>query len=274
MVDPMLAGSDSVSDGFMEKLETWVSMGNTLVYFAGSNYAAVSDSNIKNAGKFLPPANPTPNLTPTTIATENFPPVGWFNRFRSAPLNLINQSEFRKRVTFDTSKDYQTAALGYFSDNQPLAEMKQLRAGFITLLPWVPDLSYSDLPLRPSFVPFIQTLLSRILDTLNDAKNPIVILDFGSQYTQLIGRRIRELGVYCEIFSFNTDVAVLQALAPCGFILSGGPATVTEESNPRSPEWVFQSGLPLLGICYGMQTMAAQLGGQVATSELREFGAG
>jgi hypothetical protein len=174
MVDPMLAGSDSVSDGFMEKLETWVSMGNTLVYFAGSNYAAVSDSNIKNAGKFLPTANPTPTLTPTTIATENFPPVGWFNRFRSAPLNLINQSEFRKRVTFETSKGQQTAALGYFSDNQPLAEMKQLRAGFITLLPWVPDLSYSDLPLRPSFVPFIQTLLSRILDTLNEAKNPSI----------------------------------------------------------------------------------------------------
>ena len=65
MVDPMLAGSDSVSDGFLEKLETWVSMGNTLVYFAGSNYAAVSDSNIKNAGKFLPTANPTPNLEPS-----------------------------------------------------------------------------------------------------------------------------------------------------------------------------------------------------------------
>jgi hypothetical protein len=174
MVDPMLAGSDSVSDGFMEKLETWVSMGNTLVYFAGSNYAAVSDSNIKNAGKFLPLANPTPNLIPSTIATENFPPVGWFNRFRSAPLNLINQSEFRKRITFETSRDQQTSALGYFSDNQPLAEMKQIRAGFITLLPWVPDLSYSDLPLRPSFVPFIQTLLSRILDTLNDAKNPLI----------------------------------------------------------------------------------------------------
>ncbi|MEY4945951.1 MAG: hypothetical protein RIR22_652, partial [Planctomycetota bacterium] len=174
MVDPMLAGSDSVSDGFMEKLETWVSMGNTLVYFAGSNYAAVSDSNIKNAGKFLPLANPTPNLIPSTIATENFPPVGWFNRFRSAPLNLINQSEFRKRITFETSRDQQTSALGYFSDNQPLAEMKQIRAGFITLLPWVPDLSYSDLPLRPSFVPFIQTLLSRILDTLNDAKNPSI----------------------------------------------------------------------------------------------------
>jgi hypothetical protein len=174
MVDPMLAGLDGVSDGFMEKLETWVSMGNTLVYFAGSNYAANSESTSKNAGKLLPPSNPTPNLIPSTIATENFPTVGWFNRFRSAPLNLINQSEFRKRITFNTSPDQKTAALGYFSDNQPLAETKQLRAGFITLLPWVPDLSYSDLPLRPSFVPFIQTLLSRILDTLNDVKNPSI----------------------------------------------------------------------------------------------------
>lgn len=174
MVDPMLAGLESVNDGFMEKLETWVSMGNTLVYFAGTNYAAASDSNIKKSGKFLPSANPIPNLIPSTISTENFPPIGWFNRFRSAPLNLINQSEFRKRITFETSTDQQTATLGYFSDNQPLAEMKQIRAGFITLLPWVPDLSYSDLPLRPSFVPFIQTLLSRILDTLNDVKNPSI----------------------------------------------------------------------------------------------------
>ena len=174
MVDPMLAGTESVNDGFLEKLETWVSMGNTLVYFAGSNYVATTDSNIKKTGKFMPAANPNPNLVTSTIATENFPPVGWFNRFRSAPLNLINQSEFRKRITFETSQDQQSANLGYFSDNQPLAEMKQIRAGFITLLPWVPDLSYSDLPLRPSFVPFIQTLLSRILDNLNNVKNPSI----------------------------------------------------------------------------------------------------
>jgi GMP synthase (glutamine-hydrolysing) len=106
----------------------------------------------------------------------------------------------------------------------------------------------------------------------NIQKNPIIILDFGSQYTQLIGRRVRELGVYCEILPFHTDVAKLQRLAPCGFILSGGPATVTEECNPSIPEWVFQSGVPLLGICYGMQAMAVQLGGRVATSNLREFG--
>ncbi len=106
----------------------------------------------------------------------------------------------------------------------------------------------------------------------NIKQKPIIILDFGSQYTQLIGRRVRELGVYCEIYPYDVDVLHLQAIAPCGFILSGGPATVTEDSNPRAPEWVFQSGLPLLGVCYGMQTMAAQLGGQVASSTIREFG--
>jgi GMP synthase (glutamine-hydrolysing) len=103
-------------------------------------------------------------------------------------------------------------------------------------------------------------------------QKPIIILDFGSQYTQLIGRRVRELGVYCEIYPFNVDVTQIQKLVPCGVILSGGPSTVTEDNNPRAPEWVFQLDVPLLGICYGMQTMAAQLGGQVASSTLREFG--
>ncbi len=100
----------------------------------------------------------------------------------------------------------------------------------------------------------------------------LIILDFGSQYTQLIGRRIREMGVYCEIYPFHVDVEILKKRSPCGFILSGGPSTVTDHANPRSPEWVFQSELPVLGICYGMQTMAAQLGGQVESSHLREFG--
>lgn len=103
-------------------------------------------------------------------------------------------------------------------------------------------------------------------------KQPIVILDFGSQYTQLIARRVRELGVYCEIHPFNIDESSLQALSPCGIILSGGPSTVTEDMNPRAPEWLFKSGLPLLGICYGMQTMAVQLGGEVQSSSIREFG--
>lgn len=102
--------------------------------------------------------------------------------------------------------------------------------------------------------------------------NPIIIIDFGSQYTQLIGRRIRELGVYCEIVSHQVDVESFQALNPCGYILSGGPSTVTDQNNPKAPEWVFQSGVPVLGICYGMQTMAAQLGGQVESSVIREFG--
>jgi GMP synthase (glutamine-hydrolysing) len=103
-------------------------------------------------------------------------------------------------------------------------------------------------------------------------QHPIIILDFGSQYTQLIGRRIRDIGVYCEIYPYHVDSYQLQQRNPAGFILSGGPSTVTHETNPRAPEWVFQSGLPILGICYGMQTMAAQLGGQVESSPLREFG--
>lgn len=106
----------------------------------------------------------------------------------------------------------------------------------------------------------------------NIKQKPIVILDFGSQYTQLIGRRVREMGVYCEIHPFHVDVTHIKKLAPCGVILSGGPSTVTEASNPKAPKWVFESGLPLLGICYGMQTMATELGGQVANSKVREFG--
>lgn len=103
-------------------------------------------------------------------------------------------------------------------------------------------------------------------------QNPLIILDFGSQYTQLIGRRVRELGVYCEIHPFHVDIEDLKKLDPCGFILSGGPSTVTNSANPRAPEWVFQADVPVLGICYGMQTMAAQLGGEVASSAIREFG--
>jgi len=101
---------------------------------------------------------------------------------------------------------------------------------------------------------------------------PILILDFGSQYTQLIARRLREMHVYCEIHSFLAPASLLDELKPCGIILSGGPSTATLASNPRAPEWIFTAQLPILGICYGMQTMAAQLGGAVASSESREFG--
>jgi GMP synthase (glutamine-hydrolysing) len=105
----------------------------------------------------------------------------------------------------------------------------------------------------------------------NIKSKALVILDFGSQYTQLIGRRIREMGVYCEIYPFDVELGHL-ATPPCGIILSGGPSTATLKKNPRASEWVFSLGLPILGICYGMQSMAAQLGGEVESSSVREFG--
>jgi GMP synthase (glutamine-hydrolysing) len=100
----------------------------------------------------------------------------------------------------------------------------------------------------------------------------ILILDFGAQYTQLIARRVRELGVYCEIHPWDiTDEEVL-AFKPRAVILSGGPESVTDAQPPKSPPSVFTLGVPVLGICYGMQTMAQQLGGRVAPSTEREFG--
>ncbi len=100
----------------------------------------------------------------------------------------------------------------------------------------------------------------------------ILILDFGSQVTQLIARRVRESGVYCEIHPFNTDEAKLKAYGAKAIILSGGPASVTESHTPRAPGFVFDAGVPVLGICYGEQTMCAQLGGKVESSDHREFG--
>ena len=100
----------------------------------------------------------------------------------------------------------------------------------------------------------------------------VLILDFGSQYTQLIARRVREAGVYCEIHPYDMPVATLQAFAPKGIILSGGPSSVTEAQTARAPREVYAMGVPVLGICYGMQTMAAQLGGDVELSTHREFG--
>ncbi len=100
----------------------------------------------------------------------------------------------------------------------------------------------------------------------------ILILDFGSQYTQLIARRIREAGVYCEIHPWDMAVEDIKAFNARGVILSGGPETVTLENTPRAPEALFDMGLPLLGICYGMQTMAQQLGGKVEASDVHEFG--
>lgn len=100
----------------------------------------------------------------------------------------------------------------------------------------------------------------------------ILILDFGSQYTQLIARRVREIGVFSEIRAWDMDEAEIREYNPSGIILAGGPESVTEEGSPRAPEIVFNMGLPVLGICYGMQTMAEQLGGKVEGSTIREFG--
>jgi GMP synthase (glutamine-hydrolysing) len=100
----------------------------------------------------------------------------------------------------------------------------------------------------------------------------ILILDFGSQYTQLIARRVREAGVYSELHAFDMDAEAIREFAPKGIILSGGPESVTEHETPRAPDIVFELGVPVLGICYGMQTMAAQLGGKVDMSAEKEFG--
>jgi GMP synthase (glutamine-hydrolysing) len=100
----------------------------------------------------------------------------------------------------------------------------------------------------------------------------ILIVDFGSQVTQLIARRIREAGVYSEIAPFNAAEEAFERLQPKGIIFSGGPASVTEAESPRAPQALFDSGLPLLGICYGQQTLHQQLGGMVVGSDQREFG--
>ena len=108
--------------------------------------------------------------------------------------------------------------------------------------------------------------------TANIHDQRILILDFGSQYTQLIARRIREIGVYCELWSWDVDEADIRDFNPNGIILSGGPESVTEAGSPRAPQYVFEAGVPVFGVCYGMQTMAEQLGGKVAGSDEREFG--
>jgi len=100
----------------------------------------------------------------------------------------------------------------------------------------------------------------------------ILILDFGSQYTQLIARRVREVGVYSEVRAFDVSEDDVRAFNPTGIILSGGPESVTASDSPRAPECVFELGVPVLGICYGMQTMAEQFGGRVMGSDTSEFG--
>src|SRR5271163_2522045 len=104
------------------------------------------------------------------------------------------------------------------------------------------------------------------------AHDKLLIVDFGSQVTQLIARRVREAGVYCEIAPFQKAEAAFDELKPKAVILSGGPASVLDADSPRAPQAIYASGVPILGICYGEQVMAAQLGGKVIAGDNREFG--
>ena len=108
--------------------------------------------------------------------------------------------------------------------------------------------------------------------TADASHDRILIIDFGSQVTQLIARRVREQGVYCEVVPSQKAAEAFENFAPKGVILSGGPASVTELDTPRAPQSVFEADIPVLGICYGEQTMVAQLGGQVEAGHEREFG--
>ncbi|MCZ6640173.1 MAG: glutamine-hydrolyzing GMP synthase [Gammaproteobacteria bacterium] len=109
-------------------------------------------------------------------------------------------------------------------------------------------------------------------DTSDIHDQRLLIVDFGAQYTQLIARSVREAGVYCEIHPFDVTPTFISEFAPSGVILSGGPETVTEGESPRIPDIVFELDVPVLGICYGMQAMAEQLGGTVVASAVHEFG--
>ena len=106
----------------------------------------------------------------------------------------------------------------------------------------------------------------------NILAHKILIIDFGSQYTQLIARRVRELGVYCEIYSHQSNLKSIKDFDAKGIILSGGPETVKQKGSPKVPIGMFDLGIPILGICYGMQTITKQLGGKVELASKREFG--
>jgi GMP synthase (glutamine-hydrolysing) len=107
---------------------------------------------------------------------------------------------------------------------------------------------------------------------MTDTHDKILIVDFGSQVTQLIARRVREEGVYSEIVPFNKAEEAFRTIKPKGVILSGGPASVTGAESPRAPQDIFDGEVPVFGICYGQQTMAKQLGGEVEAGHHAEFG--
>ena len=106
----------------------------------------------------------------------------------------------------------------------------------------------------------------------NKNQNKILILDFGSQYSQLIARKIREIGVYCELFPYDVGTHFIENFNPSGIILSGGPDNVVEKKSAKAPALIFELNIPILGICYGMQTMAVQLGGEAKNADKAEFG--
>src|SRR5262245_37652773 len=106
----------------------------------------------------------------------------------------------------------------------------------------------------------------------NAPSNTVLIIDFGSQVTQLIARRVREAGVYSEIVPFQSAAEAFRRVKPRGVILSGGPASTHETGSPRAPQEVFEAGIPVLGICYGQMTMCVQMGGVAEASDHREFG--
>ena len=102
----------------------------------------------------------------------------------------------------------------------------------------------------------------------------IIVLDFGSQYTQVIARRIREANVYSKVLPYNTPISVIKKLNPIGIVLSGGPASVLAKGAPKPKPAIFSLDIPVLGICYGLQLMASMLGGEVKSSNYREYGRG
>lgn len=103
-------------------------------------------------------------------------------------------------------------------------------------------------------------------------KDKIIIIDFGGQYNQLIARRVRELGRYCEIYPYTITVDKIKALNPTGIILTGGPNSVYGENAPTLDTQIFDSGIPILGICYGAQLLALHFGGKVSKADIREYG--
>ncbi|MBF8299617.1 MAG: synthase, partial [Dehalococcoidia bacterium] len=125
---------------------------------------------------------------------------------------------------------------------------------------------------KNSQVPGADAYSNAPTEHLPSARETVVVLDFGSQYSMLIARRIREARVYCEIVPHNTPWEAIAHLRPKGFVLSGGPASVYEAGAPQAPSYVFERGVPVLGICYGMQLMAHQLGGEVVPGSKREYG--